>query len=82
MDFFNHRFAGAKVETLEKIGGGLEWAIWMTTDICPGGHFVFEFRGIEGYQCTMAQYGKRTHFLRSVWASGTCQELMPYPQHP
>lgn len=81
-EYMAKNFRGAKVTEVNKSGGGLEWAMWVVTDACPNGNLVFEFRGIEGYNCTMAQYGSRTRFLRYVWSTGECESILKGTDYP
>lgn len=81
-EFMERRFPEVKVLSLEKVGGGIQWEMWMRTSACPHGYLVFAFNGIEGFNCTMGQYGSRTYFLRQVWAYGSCESLLPHPEYP
>jgi len=81
-EFMERRFPEAKVTSLEKIGGGTQWEMWMRTSACPDGYLVFVFNGIEGFNCTMGQYWRRTYFMRQVWAYGSCESVLPSPEYP
>lgn len=80
-DFFEARFPGEKITSMDKFGSGRGWAIWARTTVCSG-YLVFDFNGIEGYECTMPQYGSRTVWLRRVWGYGGCSSVMPHDEYP
>lgn len=70
-----------KAQSMTKAGSGRDWQFWAKVPVCDGA-IVLDFAGTEGFECTNAQYGSRTRYLRQIWGYGDCERVLPRPEFP